>query len=176
MKKKVYSAIKVNGKKLYEYARKGQNIELKPREVEIYNIELISVLQEEKEIKYKVSCSKGTYIRTLSEDIALKLGTVGYMKELQRTRVGDFCIDQAIKIQDILENEKNINHYFITIEKFFENRPKIKLDNIKLKSFLNGVKICNINEDGIYRIYNESDQFIGIGNIKNNTLKRDIVI
>ncbi len=172
----MYSAIKVNGKKLYEYARKGQNIEVKPREVEIYNIELISVSQKEQEIKYKVSCSKGTYIRTLSEDIALKLETVGYMKELQRTKVGDFYIDQAIKIQDILENEKNINHYFITIEKFFENRPKIKLDNIKLKNFLNGVKICNINEDGIYRIYNESDQFIGIGNIKNNTLKRDIVI
>lgn len=187
----MYSAIKVNGKKLYEYARKGQDIEVKPREVEIYSIELVSVSQEKQEIKYRVSCSKGTYIRTLSEDIALKLGTVGYMKELQRTRVGDFCIEQAIKISDITKdsmnnfikiedffknNEENINHYFITIEKFFENRPKIKLDNIKLKNFLNGVKICNINEDGIYRIYNETSKFIGIGEIKNNTLKRDIVI
>ena len=71
----MYSAIKVNGKKLYEYARKGQNIDIKPRDIEIYNIELISISIENYEIVYKVKCSKGTYIRTLSEDIATKIGT-----------------------------------------------------------------------------------------------------
>ncbi len=171
----MYSAIKINGKKLYEYARKGQNIEVKPREVEIYNIEFISALEEEREIKYRVNCSKGTYIRTLSEDIALKLGTVGYMKELKRTKVGDFYIEQAIKIQDILENEKNIKN-FITIEHFFENNEKINLNKGDLKKFLNGVKLHVQKRDGICRVYNEIEQFIGTGQIINNTLKRDIVI
>ena len=87
-----YSAIKVNGRKLYEYARKGQEVEIKPREVEIYNIEITNIQKEKKQIEFKVSCSKGTYIRTLCEDIAEKMRTVGYMKELKRTKVGDFNI------------------------------------------------------------------------------------
>ena len=73
----MYSAIKVNGKKLYEYARKGQTIEIKPREIEIYAIELLNI--NNNEITFRVHCSKGTYIRTLCEDIAEKLETVGYM-------------------------------------------------------------------------------------------------
>ncbi len=72
----IYSAIKVNGKKLYEYARKGQKIDIKPRNIEIYNIKLIKIYKEENQIEFEVSCSKGTYIRSLCEDIAKKLNTV----------------------------------------------------------------------------------------------------
>ena len=172
----MYSAIKVNGKKLYEYARKGKCIEIEPRDIEIYNIELISVSQEEQEIQYKVHCSKGTYIRKLSEDIAEKLGTVGFMKELRRTRVGDFCIEQAIKISDIVKNESKINEYFISLEQFFENKEKIKLDKNKLKLFLNGAKIYMPLENGVYTIYDEALSFIGIGQIVGNKLKRDICV
>ena len=71
-----YSSVKVNGKKLYEYARKGQKIELQPRKIEIYFLNLIEINQEEKEIKFEIGCSKGTYIRSVCEDIAKKLGTV----------------------------------------------------------------------------------------------------
>ena len=78
----MYSAIKVNGKKIYEYARKGQTIEIKPRQIEIYKCELKQINFKEKEINFTVHCSKGTYIRSLCEDIAEKLGTIGYMKEL----------------------------------------------------------------------------------------------
>ena len=88
----IYSAIKVNGKKLYEYARKGQQVELKPRKIEIYDIKLIDFSVEEKLIKFEVFCGKGTYIRSLCEDIATKFETVGYMKSLKRTQVGDFKI------------------------------------------------------------------------------------
>ena len=88
----MYSAIKVNGKKLYEYARKGQTIEIKPRQIEIYSINLKEIDVENNEIIFEVSCSKGTYIRSLCEDIAEKLNTVGYMKELNRTKVGEFAI------------------------------------------------------------------------------------
>jgi len=74
----MYSAIKVNGKKLYEYARKGQTVEIQPRQIEIYDIQLMELDNENKQLQFQVSCSKGTYIRSLCEDIAKRLGTVGY--------------------------------------------------------------------------------------------------
>ena len=97
----IYSAIKVNGKKLYEYARKGQQVELNPRQIEIYNIDLIDYSLEEEQIKFEVFCGKGTYIRSLCEDIATKFGTVGYMKSLKRIQVGDFKIEDSITIDEL---------------------------------------------------------------------------
>ena len=96
----IYSAIKVNGKKLYEYARKGQKVEIPKREIEIYEMTLLNIDKKENIIEFKVYCSKGTYIRTLCEDIAKKLGTIGYMKNLKRVQVGNFCIEQSINIQE----------------------------------------------------------------------------
>ena len=171
----MYSAIKVNGKKLYEYARKGKQIELKPREIEIYNIELIEVSKDTKEIVYKVWCSKGTYIRSLCEDIAKKLETVGFMKELNRTRVGEFEINQAIKIYDV-ENIKDLSNLkFISIEEFFKNKKSVSLSEEKLVKFLNGVKVFVGFDDGIYKVYNNKE-FVGIGVVKDKKIKRDIVV
>ena len=171
----MYSAIKVNGKKLYEYARKGQAVEVTPRNIEIYNIELTSISKEENEITYKVNCSKGTYIRSLSEDIAKALGTIGFMKKLTRTKVGDFEIEQSLKITE-LEEKNNLKNFIITIESFFENKDKINLTENQVQRFLNGVKISIKKEDEIYRIYDFSNKFLGIGCIKNNFLKREIVL
>ena len=172
----MYSAIKVNGKKLYQYARSGQNIKIEPREIEIYNIELISILEEEKEIIYKVQCSKGTYIRSLCEDIAEKLGTVGFMKELKITKVGDFCIEDSLKIGDVEENIGSLDKKIITIESFFESSGKINLSNKQLERFLNGVRISVLEETGIYRVYNEDIEFVGIGRVEDGRLKRDIIV
>ena len=177
----MYSAIKVKGKKLYEYARKGESIEIRPRTIEIYNIELISINKEEKEICFKVKCSKGTYIRSLCEDIAEKLETVGYMKELKRTVVGKFNIEDSINVEEFeanKENEEFIKKHFITIEDFFEsqNKTKIILDNKRLGHFFNGVKLTYNLDDGLYRIYNEENKFIGIGNVEDKMLKREIVL
>ena len=172
----LYSAIKVNGKKLYEYARNGQNVEVKPRQVEIYKINLLNIDKEQKEIKFKVNCSKGTYIRTLCLDIAEKLGSIGYMSSLQRTRVGRFKIEDAITIDELEKNEQNnefLNKNLISIEDIFIDKEVINLDDTK--SFLNGVKIKIKKEDGIYRIYNNNN-FMGTGIIENNLLKRDLVI
>ena len=119
-----------------------------------------------------MDCSKGTYIRTLCENVAEKLDTVGYMKELNRTKVGEFSIDDSITIEQ-LENG-NYNN-FITVEDYFKNYENINLNEKKLQLFLNGVQLtCNL-EDGIYRIYFDNE-FIGIGTIKNNLLKRDIIL
>lgn len=172
----LYSAIKVNGKKLYEYARNGQNVEVKPRQVEIYKINLLNIDKEQKEIKFKVNCSKGTYIRTLCLDIAEKLGSIGYMSSLQRTRVGRFKIEDAITIDELEKNEQNnefLNKKLISIEDIFIDKEVINLDDTK--SFLNGVKIKIKKEDGIYRIYNNNN-FMGTGIIENNLLKRDLII
>ena len=168
----IYSAIKVNGKKLYDYARKGEKVEIQPRQIEIYDMELINIDKTNKTIEFKVDCSKGTYIRTLCENIAEKLDTVGYMKELNRTKVGEFSIDDSITIEQ-LENG-NYNN-FLTVEDYFKNYENINLNEKKLQLFLNGVQLTWNLEDGIYRIYSDNE-FIGIGTIKNNLLKRDIIL
>ena len=166
-----YSAIKVNGRKLYEYARKGQEVEIKPREVEIYNIEITNIQKEKKQIEFKVSCSKGTYIRTLCEDIAEKMRTVGYMKELKRTKVGDFNIKQAITLEQLQEKE---NIKIITIEEMFKDKEEIILEDSKIILLLNGVKMNIEKPKGIYRIYNKQNKFIGLGIVQNKILKIDI--
>lgn len=189
----MYSAIKVNGKKLYEYARKNEKVEVKSRQIEIYKMELIKLDLKENIIKFKVRCSKGTYIRTLCEDIAEKLNTYGYMKELQRTEVGDFKIENAITIGELEElvnenklkdkiNEEALNivnskdrKYFIKIEELFMDKKIINLDEDLLNKFLNGIMIKNNNIDGIYRIYNKNN-YIGIGVNKNQKLKRDVIV
>ena len=97
----IYSAIKVKGKKLYEYARKGENVEIPKREITIYDIELTNIDEKNKTIEFKVHCSKGTYIRSLCEDIATNLGTIGHMASLQRLKVGRFSIENSISIDDL---------------------------------------------------------------------------
>ena len=100
----MYSAIKVNGKKLYEYARQGKEVEVQARTIEIYAAKLIEFNKEEAEVVFEVSCSKGTYIRTVCEKVAENLNTVGYMKELRRIKVGEFDIQDTVNIEDIKNN------------------------------------------------------------------------
>lgn len=173
----IYSAIKVNGKKLYEYARKGVEVEIPKREIEIYNIELLDINEKDKTIEFKVHCSKGTYIRTLCENIAEKLGTIGYMKELNRVQVGQFNLNQAFTVEELeknKENEKFLNQHLITVQNFFEKYPIIELKEEKLKLFLNGVQLTNNNDDGLYQI-KVNNVVVGIGTIKNKLLKREII-
>ena len=175
----IYSAIKVDGKKLYEYARQGIEVKIEPREIEVYKLDLIDTNIEEDEVEISVSCSKGTYIRVLCEDIAKALGTVGYMKSLNRIVVDKFKIENAIDFET-LENNKNNEEFLkeniITMENVFENLPKLTLNPRKLELFLNGVLLTFKFSDGIYNIYTENDEYVGTGIIKNELLKRDIII
>ncbi len=173
----MYSAIKVNGKKLYDYAREGKEVKVSVRNIEIYDLKLISV--NGNQIKFTVKCSKGTYIRTLCEDIAKKMGTIGYMKELNRIQVGDFNIKNSIKINELKNNKNNIKYLknnIISIEELLKTKEKIILDKKNLKIFLNGVKIINDYGDGIYRVYDNNEKFIGTGINANKRLKRDVII
>ena len=194
----IYSAIKVNGKKLYEYARKGQEVKLEPRKIEIYDIELLNINKDEKQISFRVKCSKGTYIRSLCEDIAEKLGTVGFMKELKRTVVGDFKIENAITVEELKEKIENKDYtYIISIEEIFKENDRIDLKSQNYSKYVNGVKLdienCKITEsdatlrnikadpkesnlkDEVYKIYLDN-KFIGLGTVSENKLKRDLLL
>ena len=168
-----YSAIKINGKRAYEYARKGTTVEIPPREIYIYKIAFLGY--NENIIKFRVKCSKGTYIRTLCQDIAIKLNTISYMKELERIEVDSFKLEESITIEDIKNNKINIESNIISIEQIFKNSDSIILDENKLKRFLNGVQLTYKLLNGVYRIYNQ-DKFIGLGVINNNLLKRDVIL
>lgn len=174
----IYSAIKINGKKLYEYARNGENVEIPPRDIEIYEIEYIEFNKEMQTLKFSVKCSKGTYIRSLCEDISKKLNTVGYMLALERIQVDDFSIDNVVTLEELEKNKDNLeflNNKILKMEDIFKNLNSINLSERKRELFLNGVKLTFELEDGLYNVYS-NQKYIGIGIVKNKLLKRDIVI
>lgn len=172
----IYSAIKVNGKKLYEYARQGKEVEIKARNIEIYDLKLLKIDSKNDELTINVKCSKGTYIRSLCEDIAAKLETVGYMKELNRIQVGEFNIKGSVTIEEFKANIENKDYSnIIGIEEIFKEIPEITIKQREYEKYLNGVKIDTDNMDGIYRIYLDN-KFSGLGIVENKKLKRDLVI
>ena len=175
----MYSAIKVKGKKLYEYARSGKTVDIPEREIEIYELRLINFNIDESIIEFEIYCSKGTYVRTVCEKVAENLGTVGYMKELKRTMVGEFRIENAISVEEIVENADNkdyLKNKIISVEEFFKNNQKVVLTNKELGMFLNGVLLSKKLDDEIVKVYDECGKFIGIGILSEGKLKRKIVI
>ena len=159
----MYSSIKVNGMKLYEYARKGIEVKVEPRDIEIFSIDNIKV--ELDEITYTVHCSKGTYVRSLCEDIAEKLGTCGTMSYLRRLKTGEFEIENAIKLDEISDEK------IVPMEKLFDNKIVLEKDVEKL---LNGMELAYDKPDGLYNLY--TSHYIGIGRITNKKLKREIIL
>lgn len=128
----IYSAVKVNGKKLYEYARQGQNVELPKREINIKEIKLLSFNKDE--ITFKTTVSKGTYIRALIDDICQKLNTVGTMSSLTRTKQGPFTIEDSSSLEEI---EKN-NYKLLSIEEVLTDLEKINIDGNLYQKIKNG--------------------------------------
>lgn len=159
----MYSAIKKDGVKLYELARKGIEIEREARDIEIFDIS--DVNYDGEILKYKAHVSKGTYIRVLCEDIAEKLGTCGTMTNLKRIKSGRFNIEEACEIEEISYDK------LMSMEKLFDNKLIIEKDIDKL---LNGMKLRYELPDGIYNLY--TNVYIGIGKIENNYLKREIIL
>ena len=175
----MYSAIKVKGKKLYEYARSGKFVDIPEREIEIYDLKLLSINKDDNTLIYEIYCSKGTYVRTVCEKIAEDLGIVGYMKELQRTMVGNFKIENAItfqQLEDNFENKDFLDNNFIGLEEFFKDKNVVVLNNKQLQLFLNGVMIGDNYNDEIVRVYDEEHAFIGIGVCVDGKLKRKIIL
>lgn len=136
-----YSAVKINGKKLYEYARCGIDVELPKRMVEIKNIELLEFSNDS--YKFRVKVSKGTYIRSLIKDINDKLGVIGVMSDLRRTRQGKFIIDDSYTLEDI----KNKNYKILTINDVLKDDKCVIIDDTLYKIIKNGGIIKNDYKD-----------------------------
>ncbi|MBS5965069.1 MAG: tRNA pseudouridine(55) synthase TruB [Finegoldia magna] len=167
----MYSAVKVNGKKLYEYARENKEIKRKSRKITIYNIEPLHLLENSCIIK--VRCSKGTYIRVLIEDIAKKLDRLAYMKSLIRVNSGGFDIKDSIKIESL--RKCNIDDVSFSVYESLTEMKSIKLDDNLYKKITTGVKV-NINHKNIDNIKVVcKNKFIGIGSIEDNILKMNKV-
>lgn len=166
-----YSAIKVEGKKLYQYARENKDVEIKPRDIEIYNIDNIKIDLESKEVAFDVECSKGTYVRSLVNDIGKKIGCGATMTELRRIRTGNFKIEDSIPLYDFLKLDYiDMLNKVITIEDYYIENKKITLSDDELGRFLNGVKFEVQSSDQIVRVYNKG-KYIGLGIVENKILK-----
>ncbi|MBQ7667739.1 MAG: tRNA pseudouridine(55) synthase TruB [Clostridia bacterium] len=158
----MYSALKINGKKLYELAREGKVIDRQPRDITIYDIYDIKINDEK--VSFIVKCSKGTYIRTLCKDIGEKLLVGATMSELKRIEAGSFTIDSAKKVDDITESD------LIPINEMIKFMPKIELNENEESKYINGIKIEKDFTDGEYAVFIK-DEFYGIGVIKDKLLK-----
>lgn len=161
----MYSALKVNGKRLYSLARQGIEIERKPRNVNIYSIDIIDVSIPK--VTFMVKCSKGTYIRSLCYDIGEKLKCGGSMWNLKRVGTGNFSIEDSIKLDDL--TKENISNYLIPMDRVLMDYPEIHIDSKYEKLLVNGVEmnnlfvIGNIQKNKLHRVYIGKDKFIGIG-------------
>ena len=155
-----YSAVKINGKKLYEYAREGKEIELPKKMVTIYDIQLISDItyyNDTTTFYIKTTVSKGTYIRSLIRDIGYKLNTYGCMDSLERTRQGIFNIDNSNTLEEI----KNNNYKLLSIEESLPNIPLVQVDNKTLFKIKNGVKLKKFF-DGDMAIIKDKNKVVAI--------------
>ena len=164
----MYSAIKINGSKMYDLARKGIEVERKARKVTIYDFKLLDF--DFPKATFKITCSKGTYIRTLIDDLGEALGSFAYVNKLTRSKVGDFVIEEAISSADLLEMEKDqILKYIKPVDYALKDYKEIKLDKSYFKQATNGMtmRLDALYSDDLLRVYIE-DQFIGLGkNFKN---------
>ena len=132
----IYSAIKVNGKKLYEYARTGQEVKIEPRKVTIFELELVNFNQAAQQAEIKIVCSKGTYIRSIANDLGEKLGAFGHLIKLVRIKAGDFYVEDSIKLEDLNSPEIVLNKLIYPTEKL--NFAVYNLNEEQKKKISNG--------------------------------------
>ena len=151
----IYSAIKVNGKKLYDYAREGKNVEIKPRNVKIYKIELLDFDENNQIAKILVNCSKGTYIRSIAFDLGAKLNCGGYLANLVRTKAGMFGIENSVKLEDLSSCEI-VGQNLVNPQDVID-LPKVEISDFEHKKVIQGQVLENKSALGngfVILIYN----------------------
>ena len=166
----IYSAIKVNGKKLYDYARKGQDVEIKPRKVFIEKIELKSFDYENQSAEILIKCSKGTYIRSIAHDLGKITGAYAYLTKLTRTQAGKFIINDAIKLDEI---ENNFSTDMLINPLDVIELPQINVKEEELEEIHNGQFLYNFGEKNgqpVILIYNNS-VICAVGAAEDNKIK-----
>ena len=163
----MYSALKVNGQKLCDLARKGKEVERKPRPITIHELTLLEVT--ENTLRLRVRCSKGTYIRTLCKDIGEALGCGGCMAQLRRVTAGEYTIEEAVPLQTLLETE-NPEQYLRSVDTMFRNYPEVKLTPNQEKRCRNGNSFSVNLQEGTYRAYSQTGEFLMLAKVENGVM------
>ena len=163
----MYSALKVNGQKLCDLARKGKTVERQPRPITIHELTLLE--QGENTLRLRVRCSKGTYIRTLCKDIGEALGCGGCMESLRRVSAGEYSITEAVPLQELLDTESPGN-YLRDVDTMFRNYPAVTLTPNQEKRCRNGNPFSVEMEEGTYRAYSQSGEFLMLAKVENGVM------
>ena len=163
----MYSALKVNGQKLCDLARKGRQVERQPRPVTIHELTLLS--REGDTLRLRVRCSKGTYIRTLCADIGEALGCGGCMQALRRTQAGEYTIAEAVPLQQLLESPEP-EAYLRDVDTMFRGYPGVKLTANQEKRCRNGNAFSVPLPAGTYRAYSQSGEFLMLAKVEDGVM------
>lgn len=163
----MYSALKVNGQKLCDLARKGREVERQPRKITIHQLTLLG--WEDDTLRLRVRCSKGTYIRTLCKDIGQALGCGGCMAELRRTAAGTYTIDQAVPLARLLESD-HPGAYLLPVDSLFRQYPEVTLTANQEKRCRNGNAFSLNREDGTYRAYSADGEFLMLARVESGVM------
>jgi len=158
----MYSAIKVNGQKLYDLARKGREVERQPRPVTIHELTLLGM--EAEGIRLRVRCSKGTYIRTLCKDIGQALGCGGCMAQLRRVQAGEYTIENSVPLQTLIESE-DPGKFLLPVDSMFTQYPQVTLTEKQEKCCRNGVAFTTKLAEGTYRVYGQNGEFLALSHM-----------
>ena len=159
----MYSAIKVNGQKLYDLARKGREVERQPRGITIHELELLEFTGNE--ARLRVRCSKGTYIRTLCKDIGEALGCGGSMAALRRVEAGEYTLEGSIPLRQLLdlsEAGEDVEHLLRPVDTMFASHPKLRLNEKQARLVKNGNAFTDTCADGTYRVYSPDGEFLAL--------------
>lgn len=168
----MYSAVKIDGRKLYELARKGQSVERKPRDIVIHQLELQEY--DGKTARLRVVCSKGTYIRTLCHDIGAALGVGGCLSSLRRTRAGIFSIDACVTMEEIQAAREQETHMALLrpVDSLFSQYPALYLGEKETLRCKNGAENAIPGmPDGSYRVYGPGNEFLMLGKCQSGVLR-----
>ena len=163
----MYSALKVNGQKLYDLARKGKEVERQPRPITIHQLTFLGM--DDGGIRLRVHCSKGTYIRTLCKDIGEALGCGGCMAALRRVSAGEYTIEEAVPLAELLETERP-EQYLRPVDSMFRNYPAVTLTEKQEKRCRNGNSFTLKIADGTYRAYAQSGEFLALSKVKDGVM------
>ena len=163
----MYSALKVNGQKLCDLARKGKTVERQPRPITIHELTLLE--RGENTLRLRVRCSKGTYIRTLCKDIGEALGCGGCMESLRRVQAGEYSITEAVPLQELLDSESPGN-YLRDVDTMFRNYPAVTLTPNQEKRCRNGNPFSVNMEEGTYRAYSETGEFLMLAKVEDGVM------
>ena len=166
----IYSAIKVNGKKLYEYARKGEEVEIKPRSVNISELKILNYDQENRILELYIKCSKGTYIRSIAHDLGKNLGCFGHLIKLVRVKAGNFEVENSIKLEDLTDIETVQKHLIYPLEKLDYQTYELNAKELELVSHGMQIFARTSLQNGTVILTN-NNKLIAIAEMANDKIK-----